>query len=33
MTPEEESRLIASFGRACAALADRFPAATTGSPA
>ncbi|MEU4565261.1 aminotransferase class III-fold pyridoxal phosphate-dependent enzyme [Micromonospora sp. NPDC023956] len=33
MTADEEARLVASFGRACAALAARFPAATTGATA
>ncbi|SCF28318.1 putrescine aminotransferase [Micromonospora echinospora] len=33
MTPAEEARLVASFARACAALAARFPAATTGPAA
>lgn len=33
MTADEEARLIASFTRACAALAARFPATTTGPTA
>ncbi|MEH1015553.1 aminotransferase class III-fold pyridoxal phosphate-dependent enzyme [Micromonospora sp. CPCC 206060] len=33
MTPDEEMRLVASFTRAAAALAARFPAARSGSPA
>ncbi|MEV5768116.1 aminotransferase class III-fold pyridoxal phosphate-dependent enzyme [Micromonospora sp. NPDC052213] len=33
MTPDEEERLVASFERACAALAARFPATGSDSPA